>query len=313
MSRPKRTLVLSLVRNRAGGAARKWFVGQGETIRIGRSRENDLVLEHEKISRNHAVICDDGEFWTCGSFGQNGTYVDGSPITSVDIYDGLVLQFAKAGPQLQCSFVEEAAGDTESTQPVTVWIEDLARGDDVAAERLWERYFSEIVGLARSRLGPRFRRAADEEDVALSVFDSLCAGVAAGRFPDLSSRDGLWRLLATMTVRKSARQVRHETREKRGGGAVRGESVLLDDGEQQRSPAGFDELVASDLTPDLALEMAEQAEELLQQLPDESLRSVALFRLEGFSNAEIAEELGCDPRTVRRRVENIRTIWADQL
>ena len=46
------------------------------------------------------------------------------------------------------------------------------------------------------------RRAADEEDVALSAFDSFCRGAEQGRFPQLDGRDDLWHLLVVITVRK---------------------------------------------------------------------------------------------------------------
>ena len=38
-------------------------------------------------------------------------------------------------------------------------------------------------------------------------------------------------------------------------------------------------------------------------------RSIALRRLEGYENAEIARELGCALRTVERRLALIRQIW----
>ncbi|HJZ57290.1 MAG TPA: ECF-type sigma factor, partial [Gemmataceae bacterium] len=90
---------------------------------------------------------------------------------------------------------------------VTHWIDLLKAGDRAAAQPLWERYFPRLVGLARARLRGAPRRAADEEDVALSAFDSFCRNAEAGRFPDLTDRDGLWRMLATFILRKAARHL----------------------------------------------------------------------------------------------------------
>src|SRR5450631_1794747 len=101
---------------------------------------------------------------------------------------------------------------------VTRWIDQLQVGDAVAVRQLWQRYFQRLVGLARKKLADAPRSMADEEDVALSVFDSLCRQAEQGRFPDLADRDGLWRLLVVMTVRKAGYLRRHETRLKRGGG-----------------------------------------------------------------------------------------------
>ena len=111
---------------------------------------------------------------------------------------------------------------------VTRWLHELVAGDQAAAQELWNRYFQRLVGLARSKLRGAPRRAADEEDVALSAFDSFCRGAEQGRFPRLDDRDNLWRLLVVITERKACDLVQHEHRQKRGGGEVRGESGLAD-------------------------------------------------------------------------------------
>ena len=49
----------------------------------------------------------------------------------------------------------------------------LKSGDREAADQLWERYFRKLVDLARVHLRSVHRRAIDEEDVAVSVFDSF--------------------------------------------------------------------------------------------------------------------------------------------
>ena len=95
---------------------------------------------------------------------------------------------------------------------VTRWINDLKGGELDAAQPLWERYFADLVRLARVRLRATPRTAADEEDVALSAFDSFCAGVARGRFPRLDDRNDLWRVLVTITARKAADQALRERR-----------------------------------------------------------------------------------------------------
>ena len=95
---------------------------------------------------------------------------------------------------------------------VTCWIDHLRAGDDVAAQRLWERYFHQLVRLARANLRAKPRGAVDEEDIALSAFDSFCRGTGQGRFPRLDDRDSLWRLLVTITARKVVDQVERECR-----------------------------------------------------------------------------------------------------
>src|SRR6187200_2348233 len=115
-----------------------------------------------------------------------------------------------------------------STGSVTHWIDLLKGRDPTAIQQLWEAYFPRLVGLARKKLRESPRRAADEEDVALSAFDSFCEGAAQGHFPQLTDRDDLWHVLVTITTRKALQLLRHEQRQKRGGGAVRGESAFHD-------------------------------------------------------------------------------------
>jgi serine/threonine-protein kinase len=67
-----------------------------------------------------------------------------------------------------------------STGSVTHWISQLRAGEAAAAQKLWEGYFRRMVELARLKLQGLPRRAADEEDVALSAFHSFCQGASAG-------------------------------------------------------------------------------------------------------------------------------------
>jgi DNA-directed RNA polymerase specialized sigma24 family protein len=192
---------------------------------------------------------------------------------------------------------------------VSTWIEQLHAGDRAAAQRLWEQYFPRLVGLARKKLQGLPRRAADEEDVALSAFDSFCRGVEHGRFPQLKERDNLWALLVVITARKAVDLRQREGRQKRGGGKVGGESALDQLLGHSEGAAGIGRVVGAEPTPELAAQVAEEFESLLRQLPSEELRSVALMKLEGYTNAEIAAHLSCAAVTIERRLRLIRSLW----
>lgn len=194
-----------------------------------------------------------------------------------------------------------------SGNSVSHWIELLqSSGSPDAAEQLWARYFERLVRLARGRLQRQPRRAADEEDVALSAFHSFCRGTEQGRFPRLADRDDLWRLLVTLTERKASHQVRDERRLKRGGGAVLGESGVGGPDE------GFAQMAGREPTPEFAAQMAEECGRLLSCLDDPELQSIAVFRMEGYTAAEIAGRLGCAVSTVERRLRLIRQIWKEK-
>jgi DNA-directed RNA polymerase specialized sigma24 family protein len=188
---------------------------------------------------------------------------------------------------------------------VTKWINRLKTGDPEAAHRLWEGFFRRLVGLARGKLEGSPRRAADEEDVALSAFGSLCRGAEGGRFPHLLDRDGLWQLLVAITSHKAHDLRRREERQKRGGGRVLDEAALGDSDE-----VGLEQVLGRDPTPDFAAQLAEEFDRLLAGLDDATLRTVALAKLDGFTNEEIAARLGCAPRTVERKLQVIRSLWS---
>ena len=191
---------------------------------------------------------------------------------------------------------------------VTQWIGDLRAGNrDEASRRLWERYFTRLARLAQSRLRAVARGPVDGEDVALSVFDSFFQGVAAGRFPGLGNRDDLWRLLVTITARKAHNQRRNECRQKRGGGRVVGEAALA--GADPDGDAFLAQVIGNEPTPEFAAMVTDEYRRLFGSLADESLRVVALLKLEGHSNEEIAKSLDCGLRTVERKLEVIRKRW----
>ncbi|MDX1948408.1 MAG: ECF-type sigma factor [Pirellulaceae bacterium] len=194
---------------------------------------------------------------------------------------------------------------------ITQWIGDLRDGRSAAAGKLWERYFGRLVGLARKKLRDTPRRMADEEDVVVNAFQSFCAGAAEGRFPKLGDRDDLWQVLVVLTARKAADQMKHQFRQKRGGGVVRGESVFIEkmNGEER---ALIDQVVGSEPTPEFAAQLTEECGRLLDLLNDETLRAVAIARMEGYSNDEIAAKMGVKTRTIERKLNLIRELWSQQ-
>jgi hypothetical protein len=194
---------------------------------------------------------------------------------------------------------------------ITGWIAGVKAGDVAAVQPLWERYFARMVDLVRSRLRASPRRgrdaASDEEDAALSTFDSLCAGLARGRFPQLVDRDDLWRLLVVITTRKVRAQARRWLRQRRGGGQVQPASDL-DDGQSDEDLLA--RAVGSEPTPEFAVMIAEEDRRLLDRLGDDVLRKVAILRIEGHTTDAIAGRFGCARRTVARQLALIRRILA---
>lgn len=189
---------------------------------------------------------------------------------------------------------------------VTHWMVAVRLGDDEAAQRLWEHYFGELVRLARRKLkAHRLRPDRDEEDLALSAFNSVCGGLARGRFPRLKDRGDLWRLLVEVTARKVIDHAQHQLRAKRGGGKVVGESDL-NFKDRSDLPGGIEQVVGREPTPAFAALVAEELKRLLDALGGNPLRRIAVMKMEGYTDQEVAESLGVDRRTVARKLVIIR-------
>lgn len=188
---------------------------------------------------------------------------------------------------------------------VTQWIHLLKQGGHPdASQQVYRNCFVRLVGLARRRLHHTPRRAADEEDVALSALDSFLRGAAEGRFPHLNDRDDLWQLLVLITDRKAKDHARRELRQKRGGGGVLDEAAL-----DAAFPPGLGGLPGLEPTPEFATEMTEQCRRLFEVLGTAELRQIALWKMESYANEEIADKLKCARRTVERKLALIRSIW----
>ena len=152
---------------------------------------------------------------------------------------------------------------------------DALGGDeiDAAAAQLWRRYFDQLVRLAYARLKAAPRGVVDEEDVALSAFDSFCRGAVQGRFPRLGDRGDLWRLLVTITARKAADHLRKERCQRRGGGRVVGEAAL--DAADPEAGRWLEQVVGREPTPAFAAQVVDECRRLLEGLGDEELRTIA--------------------------------------
>lgn len=184
----------------------------------------------------------------------------------------------------------------------TLWLTQLRQGDSLAAQKLWEAYYGKLVTLASRKLEGRVRLVGDEEDVALSAFKSFCRGLANNRYPDLNDRDDLWKLLVTITLHKVLHLVRDEMCQKRGG-----QWCQVGSGDSQT--ATIERLAGDEPTPEMAAQVAEECERLLKKLPGEDLVELAVLKMEGYANDEIAAKWGKAVRTVERKLKLIRKLW----
>jgi RNA polymerase sigma factor (sigma-70 family) len=190
--------------------------------------------------------------------------------------------------------------------PITLWIDQLRRADDLAANKLWNHFVCRLHEIAKKKLCAQTRRVYDEEDAAQSAFHSVCAGLQAGRFPDLHDRESLWGLMLKITCQKISNRHRFDHRQRRDNRRTFSESVFMNRNETVSNA----EALSREPSPEFAAEFSDVWQKLFGCLDNPELTTVATLRLEGFTDSEIARQLDCSRRTVQRRLEIIRREWA---
>ncbi|TWT59772.1 ECF-type sigma factor [Rubinisphaera italica] len=198
-----------------------------------------------------------------------------------------------------------------SEADLTHWISTLKIGDSRATEIIWTAYFEKVVRLAQFKLKGFTMRVVDEEDVAIAVMNSLFRSVREGQIRRLSDRTDLWRILVLMTTHKVIDQIRHTHRERRGSGLVRGDSAFA--GLDHNGQNGINQVIGEEPSPEIIVTLAEQKQQLIEQLGDERLKTIAIAKFDGYTNEELAANQQCSIRTIERKVRLIRSLWAQYL
>jgi DNA-directed RNA polymerase specialized sigma24 family protein len=160
--------------------------------------------------------------------------------------------------------------------------------------------------LARRHLDPRIRPLQDEDDVVQSMGRSFFRRLRRGDF-DLADRDALWALLVTITLNKARNAADRHFAALRDVRRV--QPLPSDDGSRSETPRESLALEAADPTPAEVVALNEALERRLRDLPEPDLRQVALMKLEGYTNREIAEALKCGERSLERKLNLIRKRW----
>jgi RNA polymerase sigma factor (sigma-70 family) len=184
----------------------------------------------------------------------------------------------------------------ETSQSITRLIRAVQDGSNSAIRPLLAAYFDRLVQLARKRLQNMPGLGGYDEDLALRSFHSVYERLRDPSRPlELAGRDDLWRLLATRTISRAIDLIRQH----------HPEEVSRDQ--------DFTQLLTREPTPLEAAEMADECRRLLECLPEPELRLIALLKVEGYTNEEIASQLDCVPRTIERKMSRIRLLWKHEL
>lgn len=186
---------------------------------------------------------------------------------------------------------------------ITHWMGNLKEGDNAAAIPIWHHFFDRLVRFAKNKMRGISTAISDEEDVALSVLKSVCIGLKAGRFSDLQSSESLWRMLLVICGRKISNQRAFLSRGKRN----QQQQVALDSDDQL-----FADLISHEPTPELAMELTENMNRLLELLERDELKEIAILKMQGYTNQEISLQQKWSVSTVERKLRTIRTLWKNR-
>ena len=178
-------------------------------------------------------------------------------------------------------------------------VEMWRSGSQGAARVLLARYEVRLVALVASRLNRKYRDSIAPEDVVQSAMGSFFRATRASAAPSikLESTVSAWNILATFVRRKLARALERETAVKRGGGRTR---VSLDD-------------LKTDLSTNPSVTEANELLDEIHSMLNSDHSQLLELLLENKTQREIAEQLGVDERTIRRRIKSMQDIVKGQL
>ena len=186
---------------------------------------------------------------------------------------------------------------------VTDWFHDLQAGRPGAESKIYRHYYPRLVRFAVRTIGNSPRRWWDEEDVVSKAFASFFRRGREGSFRVILNRNDLWKLLATITKRKTINQIRDQQCERRGGA-----SMPMAEAELADCNLSLAEVCADVESPSAIVDNAEAHVRALAVL-DPDLAEIAMYRLQGFTNVEIAAKINRSVPTVERRLRMIRQKW----
>jgi DNA-directed RNA polymerase specialized sigma24 family protein len=190
-----------------------------------------------------------------------------------------------------------------------MWIEQVKAGGSVAAQRLWERYLSQLAHVAQSRLAGSPQQVADAEDVVVVAFEKFLRYAQEGRFPRLDDRFDLWQVLLLVTEQVAIDQRRTFSASKRGALVTRSLTRGCDEADE----SGSWQPTSPEPTPEFVVAAAEQCRRLLGLLDSDELQRIALGKVHGLTNEEIAGQEQVSLRGVERKLNIIRKIWTREL
>lgn len=191
---------------------------------------------------------------------------------------------------------------------ITLILMRARSGDHQAIGELVNRFLMQLVEAAKLEFGEHPRKVVDEEDVAMVVLAKLIDKLQRGKCVEVRDRDGLWGLMIRMTQQRVEAEINRMMTARNGYGMERTVSDLPEEAQQR-----LGRLCSDALNGEHVAIFREQVEEIMQELPDDTFRTIAKLKLEGASDLDIAYEMKTVPRNVSRKLKIIQVKWQTKL
>lgn len=98
-------VTLTLLHPQASTPLQQWNFDSQSTIRIGRSPDNDVILNDPLVSRHHVELrvssSQSGDLWQLVNQGTNGTFLNGILVSRGLVPDEALIRLAREGPMLK--------------------------------------------------------------------------------------------------------------------------------------------------------------------------------------------------------------------
>lgn len=115
-------VTLTLLDPKASTPLKQWNFATQSTIRVGRSPDNDIILDYPLVSRHHlelrAMPSQSGSLWQLVNQGTNGTFLNGVLVSRSVLPNEALIRLAREGPMLKFQAQESASPGARSNSLV---------------------------------------------------------------------------------------------------------------------------------------------------------------------------------------------------
>ena len=184
----------------------------------------------------------------------------------------------------------EKVAMSESNKTTQRWVNAFKQSDDTAIGEFWKEHEIRLKRIAARYISVPVKQRFDEQDIAQSAFRSFARQMHEQDF-EFDNRNDVANLLFAIAANKAKEKARYHLRQKRG---IDQEVYISHLANLDRAEPTPDEQVAFNEIFELIGAFAEDEQKIIQ------------LRMEGHSQQDIAVQLRCSERTVRRKLKVIQ-------